>query len=173
MSGRGMEINAHVMPKDYRIHPYDVLNGRDKMAFNNVGNRRFRITLALALTKYQTAPNRQAKSEMIISIVELVRNNGGRFLVKSSEGWIEVGDRAAREKVGHALRDMVSASATRTTKKSGRSRSVSPTCVALDEELLDPLDVSFTCVFPDQYIPALCDALSNESSDDQLANTFY
>lgn len=83
---------------------------------------------------------------------------------------MEVGDRAAREKVGHALRDMVGHNRLARARKSldmERSpRSSSPSCVMQDpfeeEEEEDPLDVSSNYNFPDQYIQTLCHVLSSE-----------
>ena len=165
-----IEARAYCMPEDYTIHPYDVLNGRGKMAFSNVGNRRFRITLALTLTKYQTAPNRQEKTRLIISIIELVRRNGGRFLTRSKGRWVDIGDRAAREKVGHAFRDMVGAHVAKQRKQAERARSRSPTCVVQDpnESVLDdPLDAFFSGMFLEQHIQDYCDALPSEDQNMQ------
>jgi hypothetical protein len=95
------------------IGPYDILCGRHKAAFNNIGNRRFRITVKLQLDRYLRAPTRLDKSLVIQWIVLLVKNNnGGRFLKwdKRSKGWIELDDKEARAKVGHAIRDMITAS---------------------------------------------------------------
>jgi hypothetical protein len=149
------EIAAHCMPEDYKVHPYDVLNGRSKTAFNNVGNRRFRITLALEVKRYQNAPNRQDKSKLILSIIRLVRSCGGHFLTRSKGRWIDIGDRAAREKVGHAFRDMVGAHVAKRRKQAARERPSSPSCVTqdLNDNFEDPLDVFFTSMFLDEYIP--------------------
>mmetsp|Transcript_18822 Transcript_18822/g.29181 ORF Transcript_18822/g.29181 Transcript_18822/m.29181 type:complete len:339 (-) Transcript_18822:512-1528(-) len=90
--------------------PYDILCGRCKQAFNNCGNRRFRITISLFLKKYLAAKSRTDKSELIISIVRYLRGPVGvRFLkpIKGPfEGYVEIGESGAREKVGHALRDL-------------------------------------------------------------------
>jgi hypothetical protein len=94
------------------IGPYDILCGRHKAAFNNIGNRRFRITVKLQLDRYLRAPTRLDKSLVIQSIIHLVsNNNGGRFLKwdKRSKDWVELDDKEARAKVGHAIRDMVTA----------------------------------------------------------------
>jgi hypothetical protein len=91
------------------IFPYDVLCGRCKDAFNNIGNRRFRVTVSLWLSRYVNAPTRQDKSLIINAIRELVRETGGRFLKHRNGGFGELSDKEIREKVGHALRDMVTA----------------------------------------------------------------
>jgi hypothetical protein len=89
------------------IGPYDILCGRRKTAFNNVGNRRFRVTISLNLPRYLGAKSRHEKSAVIISIVRMLRNDvGARFLKREGKEFIELDETQARGKVGHALRDM-------------------------------------------------------------------
>lgn len=92
---------------DSSVGPYDVLCGRDKHSFRNVGNRRFRVTVALYMGRYMEAETKSDKSRVIALVVETVRANGGRFLKWSSkrQEWVELDDKHTREKVGHALRD--------------------------------------------------------------------
>lgn len=91
---------------------FDVLCGRDRNAFNNVGNRRFRVSVSLALDRYLKASTRKEKSIVIRSVVEVVRLNGGRFLQESvnrvdgTKSYIELDEKRSHEKTGHALRDM-------------------------------------------------------------------
>jgi hypothetical protein len=89
------------------VGPYDVLSGRDKRSFRNVGNRRFRVTVSLYLTRYMEAETKSEKSRVIASVVDSVRASGGRFLKWSTkrQEWAELDDKHTREKVGHALRD--------------------------------------------------------------------
>jgi hypothetical protein len=87
---------------------YDVLCGRHKLAFNNIGNRRFRVTISLSLERYLSSPRRQDKTQVVFSIVKLIKENGGRFLKWKKDRWVEIEEKQAREKVGHALRDMAS-----------------------------------------------------------------
>jgi hypothetical protein len=87
--------------------PYDILCGRTSTAFNNVGNRRFRVTISLNLQRYLQAKNRNDRIESIISVVRLLRDHiGARFLKRRGNVWIELDENKTREKVGHALRDM-------------------------------------------------------------------
>jgi hypothetical protein len=89
------------------IGPYDVLCGRHQTAFNNIGNRRFRATLSLYLARYIEANKRTQKSEVITSVTRfLCEVVGARFLKKKGKGFIELDEKQARSKVGHALRDM-------------------------------------------------------------------
>lgn len=102
----------------FLFQPYDVVCGRDKIAFNNVGNRRFRITVSLALERFMKSPTRKAKSIVIRSVANLVRSNGGRFLQPTvmtrntpknsctQQRYFELDAKQSRLKVGHALRDL-------------------------------------------------------------------
>jgi hypothetical protein len=90
---------------------YDVICGRHKEAFNNIGNRRFRVTISLAQDRYTGATTRKEKSVVIKSLADLVRANGGRFLQRQHDAWVELSEKQAHEKVGHALRDMAVSSA--------------------------------------------------------------
>ena len=103
------------------IGPYDVICGRDRMAFNNIGNRRMRVFLTLYLPQYLQAPSRTVKSQIIRCVFETIRAAGGRFLKKrksnnnnhknsnsSTTNYIEIDDKTARTKCSHAFRDMAS-----------------------------------------------------------------
>lgn len=109
-----------------QLGPYDVICGRHKAAFDNIGNRRFRITVALSLARYKAAPIREDKSIIIHSVVALVRSCGGRFLQRQKEAWVELDDKMAHEKVGHALRDMASKSNKNSKNKSTEQSGMSP-----------------------------------------------
>jgi hypothetical protein len=92
---------------DTVIGPYDILCGRHKTAFNNIGNRRFRVTLSLNMARYIEANKRSQKSEVIMSVTRFLREAvGARFLKKKGKGFVELDEREARSKVGHALQDM-------------------------------------------------------------------
>lgn len=96
---------------DDELGVYDVICGRHKAAFNNIGNRRFRVTVYLAQLRYTGALTRKEKSAVIKSIAELVHSNGGRFLQCQKRSWVELSEKQSHEKVGHALRDMAVSSA--------------------------------------------------------------
>jgi len=89
--------------------PYDVLCGRDREAFNNIGNRRFRVTVSILLDRYVSAKSRQDKSLVILAVIDIVRGNGGRFVRQRDGVLVELDDKQTREKVGHCLRDMATA----------------------------------------------------------------
>lgn len=97
-------------PSSGNIGRYDVLCGRNKVAFNNVGNRRFRITVALSMDRYiNEASTRQERSKVIRDIITTTKECGGRFLLDENGTYTELSSKATQEKVGHAIRDMLAA----------------------------------------------------------------
>jgi len=95
--------------KTEEIKSYDILCGRDKATFNNVGNRRFRVLISLNIPRYEKATTKAQKASVIKFICDVFRNEVGvRFLKKhkNGEGYYELSVSEARKKVGHALRDM-------------------------------------------------------------------
>lgn len=100
------------MPAGFEPGKYDVICGlRGKQALQHVGNRRFRVTIAMNAEKYFKAPTKLDKSLIVIEVVDAIRNGGGNFVKRDrkTKKWVEIGDQLAREKVGHALRDHISA----------------------------------------------------------------
>lgn len=128
------------------IGMFDVLCGRDRSAFNNVGNRRFRVSVSLALDRYLKASTREDKSIVIRSVVDVVRRNGGRFLqesrnqVEGSTTYIELDDKRSHEKTGHALRDMALLRGTK-GKKLSSIQSVCPSTANSSVSSSSPLIV--------------------------------
>lgn len=97
---------------DFVPGDYDVICGRGKVCFNHIGNRRFRVTIAMNLKKYMESKSKLEKSLVVNSIVEQVRDaspNGG-FVKRDplTGNWFALGADASREKVGHAMRDAIS-----------------------------------------------------------------
>jgi len=103
----------------------DVLCGRDKVSFSHCGNKRFRHIIEMYRERYQTAPVKDDKTKIIMEIVALIKNSGGRFLkrrinetkdeeigidrmsVQTEEdfsSWYVIDEQCAHEKVSHALR---------------------------------------------------------------------
>jgi hypothetical protein len=111
--------------KDNPLGAYDVICGRHKAAFDNIGNRRFRVLVALAQNKYTSAPTRALKTCVIRSIIDSVHNGGGRFLQRLACTWVELDAKQTHEKVGHALRDMAIASKLKTKSSTIKSPIVS------------------------------------------------
>jgi len=101
--------------------PYDIICGRNNGAQNCVGNRRFRITIMMNLKRYMDAPNREDKSCVIKSVIDLLLNEeevGARFIKKVGDGmYVRLKERQIREKVGHAFREMIALSDKETKRK--------------------------------------------------------
>ena len=95
------------------IGPYDILCGRSRASYHNVGNRRFRITIGAYLPKYINARTRYDKTSLIIFVVRLLHDDvGARFLKQNGVNmYVQLDEKEARKKVGHAFRDMVAATA--------------------------------------------------------------
>jgi hypothetical protein len=105
-----------------KIGPFDVLCGRDKSCYNNVGNRRFRVLISLNLHRYLNCESRFDRSTMILSLSQELCESGTcsvRFFKRKnnkgatadddeSSSFIELDNKQIREKVGHALRDAAS-----------------------------------------------------------------
>lgn len=90
-------------------HENDVLYGRGKQHRNRPGNKRMKLLVDLHRDAYNKA-NRIAKTNMSNEIVNIIKFGGeksGRFLrfEKKVNGWVEVSDESAREKISHAMRD--------------------------------------------------------------------
>jgi hypothetical protein len=71
------------------------------------------------LAQYMRADSRFDKGLVVHKIVEGIRSTGGRFLKKdrASNRWDELTIQATKDKVAHAIRDAVSASALRKSKE--------------------------------------------------------
>jgi hypothetical protein len=85
---------------------YDVICGRDKQAYHNVGNRRFRVLVAMNKGRYASVGTRREKTAIVRYLVHAVMRNGGRFLQRHKDGWIELDLKKSMAKVGHAIRDI-------------------------------------------------------------------
>lgn len=93
--------------KNAGLQPFDVICGKCSLAFNNVGNRRFRVVIGMHVQRYIEAPTRSDKSRVIASVVKIFQEEIGATFVKQKEGrFVPVPDKIVRQKVGHALRDM-------------------------------------------------------------------
>ena len=96
------------LPVNFQPSDWDVLCGRGKDCYNWSGNQRFRRTIEHCLKDYQQAGTKLKKSRIVVNVVEFVRMNnpnGGGFVREIGGQWYEIGDEAAREKVGQTIRD--------------------------------------------------------------------
>lgn len=130
---------------DASINAADVLCGRGKVSFNHgkdcratvscafvsnltlsltiaAGNKRFRDAVSSSLPAFVKAENRYDKSLVVHAIVDDIRKAGGRFLKQKDGKWTEMGEQQAKEKVGHAVRDALTAYENRKSRKKRRQR---------------------------------------------------
>jgi len=105
--------------RENELTNFDVLCGRDRASYNNIGNRRFRILINLNLPRYLKCQSRNERSKMILSLTrELCSDtdeqsqscSAVRFFKrqKATNSLIEIDFKGCREKIGHALRDAAS-----------------------------------------------------------------
>jgi hypothetical protein len=154
-----------------------VLCGRHKLAFNNIGNRRFRVTVSLWLDRYNAASTRCEKSQIVEQIVDVLYGIGARFFKKDEARednvsvaanstatsaststntiapfhWIELSPKQVRAKVAHAIRDMVN----------NVSKDYCPYVVTTASSLMSPTnDSSLSTTIP-SVIPSLNHHRSN------------
>ena len=118
------------LPDGFEPGPWTVMCGRGRDCYNNIGNRRFRILIDLNLPKYASAKTKMAKSVVVMNVVDIIRESNGGYggFVKRdhrTKQWCEVGDDAAREKVGQQFRAALAAGA------AGNEKSESPSKVAV------------------------------------------
>jgi hypothetical protein len=99
------------MPDGYIPSDSDVCCGRGKKNWNMTGNVSFRKLIRASVARYMAASLKNEKTAVVISVFDEIRRQGGHFLKQqrhgSSSRWYDIGDAAAREKVGHSLRDQV------------------------------------------------------------------
>jgi hypothetical protein len=114
MSNSSISKETKVMSQStmdsYSPRPYDILCGRNRNAFNNIGNRRFRITVSMNVEKYGSLRSRYERSKFIASLAQTMKYEAGfRFLKRKGGQQIELSDEEIRAKIGHAIRDLSTA----------------------------------------------------------------
>lgn len=87
--------------------PRDILCGRGITCHQHQGNKLLRQLIDRNLPKYTVADSKSDKSSILREIIRNILQQGGRFLKKDSESdrYYEAGMKAARDKVGHCLRE--------------------------------------------------------------------
>lgn len=92
----------------HNLRSYDIICGRGPVAFNNIGNRRFRVMISNNLKAYEAANGRHQKGMVITALVKiLMKEVGARFFkIDKSGNLTQLKESQIRQKVGHALRDM-------------------------------------------------------------------
>lgn len=98
------------LPIEYQPTHRDVCSGRGKKHWNLPGNIAFRTFIQTKVQEYLAETTKVGKTSMVSSIVNELRFQGFRFLKQNKDGfWYDIGDKQARDKVGHSLRDQVTA----------------------------------------------------------------
>lgn len=98
---RSVEDTLNLGP-NFKPGAFDVICARGNRAFQHPGNKRFREVVKSKVDEYSSASSKFQKSMIVSHIVDDVRQhspNGG-FVKEENSCWFEVGDGAAREKVG-------------------------------------------------------------------------
>ncbi|CAJ1967618.1 unnamed protein product [Cylindrotheca closterium] len=99
------------LPEGFVPLPYTVHIGRGRVCSEATGNRRLKVIVDSFLQDYQKAKTKIEKSVIVSKIVDIVYDacgSAGAFVKYQGGKWLEVGDYAAREKVGSMLRDALS-----------------------------------------------------------------
>ena len=68
------------------LGPYDVICGRGSLAFNNVGNRRFRELIGMNVDAYNNSQGRRHKGLFIGSLVQRLQHQIGARFYKLKDG---------------------------------------------------------------------------------------
>ena len=99
------------LPADFVPSSWSVLCGRGKAALSSTGNLRLKVLIQTKLPLYAAAQNKMEKTLIVSGIVDTVRSAAqeGAFvkLDNRTKRYIEIGDAAAREKVGQLFREML------------------------------------------------------------------
>lgn len=121
----------------HRILEYsdkDVLSGRGGATNRHPGNRHYRELILSHLQSYEDA-SKQEKPVIAKKLVQLIRDDGGRFLGQKKDGsFYDIGDSVAREKTSQALRH-------RAYEKRNQARKDNRTRISKIKDFL----VSFPC----------------------------
>eukprot|EP00535_Pseudo-nitzschia_heimii_P006767 CAMPEP_0197185282 /NCGR_PEP_ID=MMETSP1423-20130617/11601_1 /TAXON_ID=476441 /ORGANISM="Pseudo-nitzschia heimii, Strain UNC1101" /LENGTH=200 /DNA_ID=CAMNT_0042636307 /DNA_START=158 /DNA_END=760 /DNA_ORIENTATION=+ len=99
------EYNYDVVNAD-KINSNDVLGGRGGLTNLHIGNKNFRYIVAEHQLEYLKA-RKCDKRKIALAVVSRIRENGGRFLQRTSDAniWYVVSDKRATEKTSQALRE--------------------------------------------------------------------
>jgi hypothetical protein len=94
---------------DYQPTADDVLCGRGKALARHPGNIKFAKAIRASLQRYSKSTRRSDKSLVIASVVGALREQGVHFMRKDSKStfYVELSEDQAREKAGHAIRDLL------------------------------------------------------------------
>ena len=119
-SARMLEPSSLHVPEQFRLRDRDICCGRGKGCWNHPGNQMFQTIIHASVQRYSDAKTKNDKSLVVASIVEGLTNSGARFvkLDKQTGRWYDIGRTQARDKTGHAIRDLIMNRTKREAKKS-------------------------------------------------------
>jgi hypothetical protein len=143
---------------------------RRKKNWGHLGNVHFRNVIRINVNRYIDAPTKNDKTLVVISIVDEIRAQGGRFLKDDLYGrWYDIGDAQARDKVGHSLRDQVTALNRQNPNKpaGGKGRKGDFELPDAESEAADPES------FDDAMIDDIVDQVMDHKMDHSLASITY
>jgi hypothetical protein len=106
-----------LLDASYQPGAYDVVCGRGKGSYNRPGNKRFRSLVATFIPQYISARTKMDKSMVLNAIIDQVNSYtnpdtglAAQFVkYTKAAGWVMIADEHAREKVGHAIREAITA----------------------------------------------------------------
>lgn len=87
------------MPAGWKPDAFSVICCRGKIAQEHEGNRTLKALVKQSLPVYKDPlATKQQRSSVVTAILKAIRSSGA-FVKYENDGWNEVGDRFAREKV--------------------------------------------------------------------------
>eukprot|EP00527_Entomoneis_sp_CCMP2396_P005562 CAMPEP_0198145554 /NCGR_PEP_ID=MMETSP1443-20131203/24304_1 /TAXON_ID=186043 /ORGANISM="Entomoneis sp., Strain CCMP2396" /LENGTH=218 /DNA_ID=CAMNT_0043809241 /DNA_START=202 /DNA_END=858 /DNA_ORIENTATION=- len=111
---RNAAASQGMIPLDgnYQPTPYDIVCGRGRGNYNCDGNILFRSYVSQYTEEYLKSESKASKTLVLIQVLEQVKresNGRCRFVKQRQEDglWCELGEVAAREKAGHAMRESI------------------------------------------------------------------
>jgi len=100
-----ISLLANLQPKQTNL---SIICGRSKLSHHNEGNKWFRSLIAKYREPYQAAPSRMEKTRITTWIMNLIREQGGKFLLlnETSNNWEEASEDYIKGKISHSLRSV-------------------------------------------------------------------
>jgi hypothetical protein len=157
---RRVSAKNTLLAADFEPGPNDVICKRGKDAWNHKGNQWFRHLVEANVENYLKCRSRSDKSLLVLRIVDTIRQaspQGGFVKQIEQDGvlaWCEVGDEIARDKVGHALRDVTRIATEETAKSVSHRESLKGAARRkVEEEAFPPTFDPFEANDPESSIP--------------------
>lgn len=94
------------LSKGFKPSNIDILCSKGKRYYDSPGNYHFRQTIFQILPTYMKAQTKLEKSTIVNEILQIFRSQDAGFIRQDPDGrYYEIGDDAAREKIGQTIRD--------------------------------------------------------------------